>query len=226
MKKTLLFPAACLTYIMGYLFFGCKKDKEVVLFPGISQSFTEEFIDFYRTVNQEKWVSKTAIEYGAMWDQGITAGVDKGGNSYGFSAYSFTATPYEYAGVFNYDAQTTGMNTWLITPVLFVKNGDKISFYTRADSSTNADRLMVYINKTASTDIGKNGESFGDFNTKIIDINPSQALNGYPKSWTKQEYIVTGIDKKSNVRFGFRYYVPPGYTSRGIGIDQFKFETN
>lgn len=226
MKKDLLFLTVCLIYIMGYVFFGCKKDKDVVLFPGISQSFTQEFTNFYKTVNNDDWVANTAIEYGSLWDQGIISSIDKGGMPYGFSAYSYTNAPDEYAGVFNYEAQTTGMNSWLITPVLYVKNGDKISFYTRSDSTLNADRLMVFMNKSASKDVGNTAQSVGDFALKIMDINPGQVVNGYPKTWTKQEYTVTGIDKKTNVRFGFRYYVPAGFTSRGIGIDQFKFETN
>ena len=227
MKKNVFIIAACSIYLCGYLVYGCKKDNNgQEPNPGIASSFTEEFINMYEVINNKGWVSSTAIENGLLWDQGVTDAVDKGGIPYGFPAYSKTNSADEYAGIFRYDASANPINSWLITPVLHLKNGDKISFYTRADMNSSTDRMMVTINSSATKDIGNNTVSVGGFTTTVLDINPLNAAIGYPQSWQKYEFTISGFPERKNVRIGFRYFSPGGSFARGIGIDQFKYETN
>jgi hypothetical protein len=83
--------------------------------------------------------------------------------------------------------------------------------------------MQVLLNKTASTNVGHELTSVGDFTTSLFEINAAQAYGGYPTNWTKYEYVVTGITDGTVIRIGFRRFVTnPGY-ARGIGIDLFRF---
>lgn len=228
MKKNLLLIVIGLTYFAGYVLHGCKKDKlddvNAPSTPGISTSFTEEFDTVYNAFEKKDWVTKSSINaWSATWSQGFEGGQDKSGVWYGFPAYSFRTNQDEYAGIFVFD-NTAMINSWLITPMLYVKNGNKISFYTRGSDGAYADRLQVRLNWNASTEIGDTFNNTGDFKTTVIDINPTQATKGYPLTWKKYEYSFSGLSKPANVRIGFRYFVPTSAKAKGIGIDQFKFE--
>ena len=114
-----------------------------------------------------------------------------------------------------------------MTPVLSVKNGDKISFYTRGETvGAHTDRMQVLMNKSVSDDVGHKPNSVGGFTTILVDINPSQALNGYPTTWTKFEHTFSGISGKTDTRIAFRHYVTNTTNAKGIGIDQFRFQVN
>lgn len=231
MKKNLLLIAVCLTYLAGYVFNGCKKEKPSDVpesNPGISTSFTEEFDTVYEAMQKRDWQTKSPVNaMSVLWSQGTDVAYDKWGVPYGFPAYSFTKKTDEYAGIFVFDNNNSSstISSWLITPVLYVKNGDRISFYTRADNgAAYIDRLQVRLNSKASTNIGTAIDATGDFGTTLFDINSKQSANAYPAVWTKYEYTFSGLSKKTNVRIGFRYFVPANGAVRGIGIDQFKFE--
>jgi hypothetical protein len=226
MKKNLFLFALCFTCILVGLVNACKKGS--VASPpthiGTATSFTEEFDSVYK-LPSKGWV--TSNPNGSYWIQGAY-GYDKAGLWYGFYAYSYTTSKDEFAY-----AQGPGPlsspyteNSWLITPVLSVKNGDKISFYSRADSvGMNIDRLQVRMNKSASADFGgSNANSVGSFTTVLFDINSAQAASGYPIAWTKYEYIFSGISGNIDTRIGFRYYVNNTTNAKGVGIDQFRFQ--
>jgi len=165
--------------------------------------------------------SADETDYGLTdWGQGIW-GIDKSGQEYGFPAYSDSVSNNEYA----FSGQSyASISSWLISPVLSVKNGDKISFYTRVGSeSSSADRMQVLMNKSTSTDVGDK-LSAGSFTTTLLDINPAEAPNGYPTSWKKYEYTFTNISGQMNTRIAFRHYVINPKNVTGIGIDVFSFQ--
>jgi hypothetical protein len=208
---------------------GCKKDA--IDAPPVTvteTSFTEEFA-MVQNLNQTKgWFTQnnSGPVSTAPWVQGHVASPDKSNTWYGFPAFSYTTAQDEfiYASTM-YAATGTNVSSWLLTPVLSVKNGDKISFYTRADTGiNNSNRLQVLINKSGATEVGNSYNTVGGFTTVLLEINPAQAVNNYPLVWTKYEHTFSGISGKMNTRVGFRYYVTISGIAKGIGIDLFKFE--
>ena len=231
MKKNFLLLVLCFVVSVAGLVFSCKKDSTPnPTNVGTATSFTEEFQDVYN-LESRGWVIKDNSSSGsgpyASWIQGYQ-GYDKGGVWYGFSAYSYTASPDEFA----YASVTGGssnysISSWLITPVLSVKNGDKISFYTRGDTAGNyTDRMQVLINKSSSALVGGTVSSVGGFSTTLFDINSTQAIKGYPLIWTKYEYTFSGISGKTDTRIAFRCFGNNTTNAKGIGIDLFKFQVN
>jgi hypothetical protein len=221
MKEKFLLSILAIVFLFAGLIDGCKKDS-LNKSLGIETSFTEEFQDVY---NLEKagWVIKDNSAPLATWVQ--AGGGGKGGLA-PFPAYSFTASPDEYISAYpTYASAASNVSSWLITPVLSIRNGDKISFYSRADTgSLYQDRMQVLMNASTSADVGSNPQSVGSFTTVLLDINSAQAPGGYPVDWTKHEYTFSGISGKVEGRIGFRYFVPNTAIPRGIGIDLFKFE--
>ena len=231
--KNFSFLVLCFIGFSVGLIHSCKKDAGTSIFQGtppdsiITASFIEEFKDVMALTTTTGWIKKNNSDNGSdysytAWGQG-PAGIDKSGNPYGFAAYSYSSNRDEYA--FSGYSYTT-ISSWLITPVLSVKNGDKISFYTRDDANGAypMDRMQVLMNKSASTDIGSTPNSVGGFTITLFDINPTQAADSYPEHWTKYEYIFSGISGQVRTRIAFRHYViDPTASVKGIGIDQFKF---
>ena len=225
--KPILLPAACFL-IFAVMFFGCKKSNKNTL-PPITASFTEEFIDV-PSLNAKGWVivNKTSPQpdFGT-WKQGAFY-TGKGGTT-GLGAYSYTTTLNEYVGASGYNNFSSyDISSWFITPLLTVKNGDKVSFFTScADQVGNVynDRLQVLLNMSGSADVGKTATSVGGFSTTLLDINPGNTSGGYPLTWTQYSYTFSGISGTKNVRIGFRYFVPLSAGANMIGIDQFKFES-
>ena len=244
MKKYFFLFTLCVAILFVGLVFSCKKDSTndtpayncpaentTPTDIGLRTSFTEEF-DLVYQLSTKGWVIKDNTPSnnntgpGAAWTQG-QFGHDKGGAWHGFAAYSYTTSRDEY--VFSYVTANSPVtiNSWLITPVLSVKNGDKISFYTRADTTGNhTERMQVLMNKSSSENTGDHYNSVCSFNTVLLDINPGQVVNSYPTTWTKYEYTFSGISGRMDTRVAFRHYVANTSSSKGIGIDLFKFEVN
>jgi len=191
----------------------------------ITTSFIEEFQEVLTLPATTGWVTKNnsvdSLDYYLTdWGDGMW-GTDKSGQEYGMPAYSYTYNKAEYA--FS-GASYAPISSWLITPVLSVKNGDRISFYTRG-YATDAyiERLQVLMNKSTSTNVG-GAFSTGSFTTTLLDINPSQDPGGYPSSWRKYEYTFSGISGEMNTRIAFRHYVVNPKNVTGIAIDVFEFQ--
>jgi hypothetical protein len=236
MKKGTLLCILVLACLLTGLVNGCKKDSLPDPPPpptdiGTAISFTEEF-DTVFNLPAKGWVIKDLSASGssgpyAAWAQAYM-GFDKAGVWSGFTAYSYATTQDEFAySLASSSSSPYTISGWLITPVLSVKNGDKISFYTRGDTAgIYTDRMQVLMNKSASEDVGNKPNSTGDFTTVLFDINSSQAAGGYPLTWTKYEYIFSGISGKTDTRIAFRHYVTNTTNAKGIGVDLFRFQVN
>jgi len=200
---------------------GCKKDSE----DSKTKTYKEEFVDVYN-LGAKGWTLKdnSAPYQTAVWHQGFS-GPDKYGMTSGFPAYSFKDDEDEYAyiGFTPYNGSYT-ISSWMISPVYEVKNGDKISFYTRAAEGTGfADRLQVRLNETDNTtDVGGTATSVGKFTMLLKDINENLAINGYPQTWTKYDITISGLTGAKQSRIAFRYFPDPS-KSNGIGVDLFTF---
>ncbi len=102
------------------------------------------------------------------------------------------------------------ISTWLVSPELTIKNGDKVVFYT---FSKGLSRLQLWVNKTNSLNVGSDVAATGDFTIKLVDVNPNYAkyennpANAFPTEWTKFEGEVRGLEAPVQGRFGFRYFL-------------------
>ncbi|MBS1655027.1 MAG: choice-of-anchor J domain-containing protein [Bacteroidetes bacterium] len=165
----------------------------------------------------------------------------------GFPAYSSSSSPNDFVSC---DAScstdaitgTSDISCWLISPPLPMKNGDVISFYTRAVDDSNypvycKDRMQVWANFTdGSTNVGNSPSSTGSFTSLLQDINPTYEYNdpaGYPRTWTKVTITISGLSAPiTNGRFAFRYFGEDAGLYGGlagtnyptvVGVDQLKF---
>lgn len=109
------------------------------------------------------------------------------------------------------------ISSWLVSPQVTIKNGDKISFYT---FSKGLSRLQLWVNPTGNLNVGSGVDNTGDFNMKLVDINTAydkyetNPAKAYPTEWTKFEGTVSGLSAPVKGRFAFRYYLAgqPGFT--------------
>lgn len=158
----------------------------------------------------------------------------------GFQAYSQKNSPHDFvscdATCVSIDGGT--INSWLITPPISIKNGDQISFFTRAIDDAQypfymKDRMQVRLNITdGSSNIGTTETSVGSFTTMLLDINPTYVNNdpgGYPLDWEQKTITISGLTAPvKDARIGFRYMGETaganGPNQAGVvGIDDFKF---
>jgi hypothetical protein len=74
-------------------------------------------------------------------------------------------------------AQT--ISTWLITPELFSTAAGTLTFWTRRQTGFRPDRLIVRLSDSGSSlDIGTDETEVGDFDTVLLDINPTYTNAG------------------------------------------------
>jgi hypothetical protein len=242
--------------VLSMTFFAtsCQKDVAPTIppaaTPAVSYEFSEEFDDMAAAVERGWSIKNLSFPIGAnAWGQGRyenNLGGSKAGKVIGFPAFSATKGPYDYASVDATCVNNAGViNCWLISPQTKVKDGDSLTFWTRAmndqDWSNFAkDRMQVRMNAVdGSTDVGATATSIGNFATMLLDINPNLANNdpnGYPQAWRQYKGVVSGVGNTPKpARFAFRYVsASNGITTSGlsgtnasslIGIDQFKFMT-
>ncbi|MBD3903955.1 T9SS type A sorting domain-containing protein [Chryseobacterium sp. Ch-15] len=152
---------------------------------------------------------------------GVPVGQSGGANSFALVNYS----------------STTGSGTisnWLISPVVNVKDGDVVSFYSRkgTDGAMDyPDRLELRYSTAATTVVPSTGPTdVGSFTTLGVTINSALAAGFvYPKTWTQYSFTITGVGNTPiPIKFGFRYFVTNGGTtglnSDIIGIDTFSVD--
>jgi hypothetical protein len=231
MKKSYLFIFfSILSLLLFTLFNACKKDPD----KSAKSSFTEEF-DTVANLYNKNWafINNSRPLGTASWQQGFFGNGKLGPE--GFPAYSYHSSGDEYvlAGALA-GSDIATISSWMLTPPVSMKNGDRISFYTRTDTagSVYPDRLQVRINTTdESADVGSNATSVGKFTTLLLDINPAYAVgnSGYPTDWKQYTLILSGLNGTIKSRIAFRYFVenggPNGNNSNSIGIDLLQLES-
>lgn len=142
-----------------------------------------------------------------------------------FPAFDGSPTAY-IAANFNCTSGVGTISNWLLTPVLSLRNGNTLTFYTRTMAmSAFPDRLQVRmsINGT-STNVGTGAFDVGDFFSLLLDINPTYTMGGYPETWTQFTVNISGVPFAVAGRLAFRYFVENGgingTRSNYIGIDR------
>ncbi len=146
------------------------------------------------------------------------------GNSGVFPAQAGAQTSY-IAANYNSTLGSGTISTWLLTPEVLLGNGNVLTFYTRVPTgSPFPDRLQVRLSTNgASTDVGSTSSSVGDFDTLLLDVNPTLSVGGYPETWTRYDIVLSGLPGPVTGRLAFRYFVPDGgpsgTNSNYIGID-------
>ncbi|SMC88656.1 T9SS-dependent choice-of-anchor J family protein [Moheibacter sediminis] len=187
---------------------------------GFGQIFSESF-DNVTTLTTNGWVrsNQSTTPAGVEgWVQGVAT----------------TFPSYQGGHIVCNFASNTGSGTisnWLVTPNINVKDGDKISFYTRvgANPAEYPDRLQFRMSQAATTTMPVGPNDVGSFSALLVEVNPSLTATGYPATWTKYEATISGVGTTAvPVKFGFRYFVTSGGTtgvnSDIIGVDQFLVE--
>jgi len=150
------------------------------------------------------------------------------GNVLVFPAHAGATNAYIGAN-FNNTSGTGTISNWMLTPVLALKNGDTISFWTRTTTgSLWPDRLELRLSTNgASTNVGVLSTDVGDFTTVLLSINPSLTVGVYPEVWTQFTATLSGLPPNATGRIAWRYFVtnggPSGSNSNYIGIDTVEY---
>jgi hypothetical protein len=202
--------------LSAMLFSSCVDDSHLALAPAVpNQSFVEEFDTLINAYNRGwRYLNRSEPIGPSNWIQG-------GG---GFPAFSSKGTMEGYVSV-DYQATSAAMgiiSAWISSPSITMQNGDKIIFYTRtavvgtgAMATDYANRMQVRLNtNNDGLNVGR-GLDVGDFNTNLLDINPTYIENipanldpnAYPANWTRYELNVYGLNGPTRGRFAFRYFV-------------------
>jgi hypothetical protein len=243
MKNKFIVPASLILLVI-FMVTGCAKDEAVqdTNRPVVtSDSWKEEF-DNIGELGARGWiiVNNSDNVGPESWRQGRYESANKAAFVYnsviGFPAYSASKSQNDFISCdFYAGTNVSNMSVWLISPLIKMKNGDQLSFYTRSaiDSGSyflknNVDRLQIRASlANPSTNVGTSWTSTGDFSSLWLDINAGLADGGYPRSWTKQTITVAGITGTIKSRFAFRYFVanggPDGINSGMVGLDALSF---
>lgn len=153
------------------------------------------------------------------------------GSTSWFNGNTANFAPYEGAGYISVNFQSGSgvsyLSNWLISPPITVQNGDQVSFYTIAANQTYPDRLELRrsdLGSGSTAPIGSTG--VGSYSTLCLSVNESLTGTGYPQTWTKYTYTVSGLTGQVSCRFALRYHVPnggpSGANSNLIGVDSFQ----
>ena len=189
------------TLLAATLLQSCKDDVYLNNpIPSPDASFNEEFDSVPAALNRGWKIVNTTFPYGSgIWQSGgellnpIFNAFSQNGSNAGFIGVSYKST----------NALKSSMSNWLISPSVLIKNGDIISFYTRAqtlaippvagspgnDTTDFANRLQVRIYPYGDDLLTGNQESMyatfvdpnvggednpGNYTISLLDINPFQ----------------------------------------------------
>lgn len=146
-----------------------------------------------------------------------------------FAAYS--GSPNSFVADNNVVSDINGnISNWLISPVLDLRNGATISFFTRAsDNAQMGIRLQLRLSiNNNSSDVGNTTLTVGDFTTTLVDINPNFTVGNFPETWTKYTVTLAGLPNGVTGRVAFRHFetgIPNGIQGHDhIGIDEFDYQ--
>ena len=228
LQKIALTRIVIIALLTAALFSACT--KEILVQPPPSLSYFESF-DSLSKVLAKGWITvNNSRPVGIRsWAAGYFTTNQFGFD--GFPAHSYFASAQEYISVnYNSGSDVSNLSDWLISPVLNIKDGDSLTFFTRTVGPVAyPDRLQVWANYTSeSADVGNQYNSTGEFKTLLVDINPLLTPSGFPASWTQYGLLVkNGSPTPIKGRFAFRYFVddggPAGNNSNLVGIDDFYF---
>lgn len=242
MNKKLFIPFIGSVLIGGFILLNsCKKESVNTTKPYVTYSWYQEF-DSIEAALQQGWVVRNNSRPlgSATWTSGNYYWDSKGGAPAGIGANSYSHSGSDYALV-DYNSQgdpASGdppgqASNWLISPATLFKNGDVISFWTRVEENpaTYPDKLEFRVNlNNKSINVGEDATSVGDFTTLATTVNPAVSPDGFPATWTKYTYTITGLTAPKWGRFAFRYATPDagpsGNNGNGIGIDDVHFDSN
>jgi hypothetical protein len=124
------------------------------------------------------------------------------------------------------------ISSWLFTPVALLKNGDQFMFYSRTLASPvlYPDRMEVRLSGAgAGINAGTGPNTVGTYTMLLGVINPGLTISGYPTTFTKYVYTLSGLPAGGVTgRFAFRYFVedagPSGNNSDAIGVDSVYYQ--
>lgn len=236
MRNSTLRKLAAYSVIVLFVLQSCKDDSYLTTkLPYANSSFSEEFDTASAALSRGwKFINASDPVGAASWQNGgdiapIFNAYSNNGSNVGFIGATYLST----------SAGQGAISNWLVSPPVFMQNGDKIVFYARAqmqtpgytatDTTDWGNRLQLAYN---TFDDGLNvgsGYDPGDYTTVLVDINPMQyerhkapgTYNGiaysqaminqaFPDEWTRFEGVVTGLPKPGVHRFAFRYLVTDG----------------
>lgn len=192
----------------------------LIPFIGFSQILEEGF-DNVLDLETKGWIRTNQSDpLGSLgWFQGNSA---QSFNSHEGADNSYIAANYE-----NTDAVSGIISNWLITPTVEVKDGDRLSFWTRVpEGSIWNDRLEIRSSVGELTVPQDGADDIGSFSNLELVINDDMDLS-YPEEWTEFEVIVSGVGSQvQEVNFAFRYNVDntSGGDTNYIGIDSVLIE--
>lgn len=188
------------------------------------QAFTEGFED----INALTGWTKTNMSNPAGiedWAQGYSTLANQ---TYYFTANSGSDSSF-ICGSFNNCSGAGVISNWLISPPVSLNTGDVMTFWTRSTDLAGTvypDRLQVWHSLVASTDVGADENSVGDFTENLFDINGTYTTTDYPFVWTLYSSTLT-LAAPVTGNFAWRYFVedggPSGNNSFIIGIDDVTF---
>ena len=150
------------------------------------------------------------------------------GNTDSFSAFNGPANGY--IGVnFQSGVGESYLSNWLMTLPVTVQNGDEVSFYTRIPAAQYPDRLELRMSTLGASSANPVGNTdVGSYSSLCTSVNPNLTTSGYPITWTKITYIITGLSGSTLCKFALRYHVPnggpDGANSNYIGVDAFQIK--
>ena len=229
--KTSLSLLGCCCFLWLIFIDGCSKDdlapnehipRPHVPPPVVKNTYTEEFAQHTNVMEIKGWVFKNHSSDPNIegWHKDYTPDAKSPNVSVLSPAYSDNNDPHAFAYV--QGAWTQTIDIWMLTPPVELKNGDKISFYTKTaqQSPDSINLLEIRLNPSdTSSDIGNQPKEIGKFSVLL-----GKVFEDYPKIWTKKEFIVSGLNGTIRSRIALRYYIPHVSTPGAIGIDVLKFE--
>ncbi len=192
-----------------------------------AQAFTENFDDIDTLAGNGWLLQNNSSPVGSLgWFQGTATSATPTPGP--FNSYNGTDNAY-IAANYNSTGSTGTISNWLITPNRTLRNGDVLTFYTRKPTISGGmtdypDRLEVRLSTNgASTNVGSNATTVGDFTTLLLSVNPALVANVYPQVWTRYTVTISGLPAPTSGRTAFRYFVTGagslGSNSDYIGID-------
>ena len=106
-----------------------------------------------------------------------------------------------------------GFNQTLFTPLLNFSDGVKLSFYTRTNSNSSAERLCVLYSKYNTTNPK-------DFTRVLVTVNKNATIGGFPTEWKKYEGVIPGQKNvRGRVMFWYENLSTPPIEGTAVAID-------